>query len=502
MKTDDIHLEARVTEFLRRHSLLAPGIRLLVAASGGCDSTVLAHISARIIVAWKGVLTLATVHHGLRREAEDDVTFVRSLAAELGADFMLRRVDVPAVISRDGGTVQDVARRLRYRALEEMCDEAGATVILTAHHADDQAETLLAHFLRGAGPTGLTGIRPIRGRIARPLLTIRRHQLESWAGERGITWMHDASNESDQYRRNALRHHVLPAISAVCGDGWVHAVGGTARLYAMLGTFLDERCERLAGPAFDRQDESVLVREKSLNTSSEFEKLVVCRHALHELRRTEVTLNESLALLTLWECAAGTRQQLRGGVTAVREPEGLRLISAAEDHPPIDVSAGEAVRWGAWMLSSELLEGNAVAAVSAEAAPLAPLPGPCGDGEDARMLEAGEARKMRPAFTGAEPSVEYVDLDAVGEQWRLRQWTDEDRFEPLSFGRQKRVRDFLADRGIAHPRRRQIPVLEGSGGVFWICGVRLGQHAAVHRESTHIARLRYFRTEQDDTHDT
>lgn len=499
MKADDIHLDARVTEFLRHHSLLAPGVRLLVAASGGCDSTVLAHISARVMQSWKGALTLATVHHGLRAEAEGDVAFVRSLAAELGADFLLRRVDVPAVISRDGGTVQDVARRLRYRALEEMCDEAGATVILTAHHADDQAETLLAHFLRGAGPTGLTGIRPIRGRVARPLLAIRRHQLEAWAGERGITWMHDASNESDQYRRNALRHHVLPAISAVYGDGWVHAVGGTARLYAMLGTFLDERCEQLVGAAFERQDTSVMVREKCLNTSSEFEKLVVCRHALFELRRTDVTLNESLALLTLLDRAAGTRQQLRGGVTAVREAEGLRLISATDSHPPIEVSVGKAVRWGAWMLSSELLEGNAVAAINAEVASLACVSGHCGDDEDVSMPGPGEMRKMRRALTGAEPSVEYVDLDAVGAQWRLRQWTDEDRFEPLSFGREKRVGDFLADSGIAHPRRRQIPVLEGSGGIFWICGVRLGQHAAVQRESTHIARLRYFQTEQDDT---
>jgi tRNA(Ile)-lysidine synthase len=468
MRFADLHLDARVTEFLRHHSLLSPGVHLLVAASGGCDSTVLAHVSAAVVARWKGALTIATVHHGLREEADEDVVFVRSLAEELGAGFLSRRVEVPRTIETSGGTIQDVARRLRYDALEDMCTEAGATLILTAHHADDQAETLLAHFLRGAGPEGLTGIRPIRGRIVRPLLAVRRQQLEDWAVARGITWRHDASNESDKYRRNALRHHVLPAISTVCGGGWVQAVGSAARLYSMLGTFIEQRRRPLVAVSVQRETDSVMVREKCLNTSSEFEKLVVCRHALLEMRGTEVTLDESLKLLSVLEGPMGTRQHLRGGVTAFREVEGLRLVAATEERAPIEVSAGETVGWGDRMLTSE-------------------------------VFERAVAMEVAHSFTREDPAVEFVDLHATGVQWRLRRWLNTDHFEPLGFGREKRVRDFLADSGIKRAQRRHIPVLEGRCGIFWVCGVRLGQHAAVHRESTRIARLHFFRIEQDDS---
>ncbi len=481
------HLEARVTEFLRTHRLLDPGsessppdagetgadaagasergsTHLLVAASGGCDSTVLAHLAARIGNAWHCRVTLATVHHGLRPEADAEVAFVRALAGTLGTGFLVRHVDVHAEMRRSGSSVQDAARTLRYDALEEMCDEAGASVILTAHHADDQAETLLAHFLRGAGPDGLAGIRPLRGRIARPLLRSTQEEIHVWAETEGISWMHDASNDSDRYRRNALRHHVAPAITQVMGSGWVHALGDTARVFEMLSSSLLLRGAQLAEGRVLDEGESVLVRGNSLNDSTDFEKLTVCRYALRALRGTEATLEESLTLLRLLDADAGTTAQLRGGASAVVDHDGLHILPPAEARLPLSLLPGAEADWGHWHFTAEDLGTE------------------------------------RPGFAG-DAETELIDLDAVGVPWQLRQWTQDDRFEPLGFGREKNVGTFLADSGYPFARRRRIPVLAGPHGIIWICGVRLAQHAALRGDSRHIGRIRFSKTDKT-AHDT
>jgi tRNA(Ile)-lysidine synthase len=434
--------------------MLAPPTHFLIAASGGRDSTVLARVMMSVAASWKCSLTLASVHHGLRPEADKEIEFVRALAKQIDAGFVFRKADIKGEIRRNGGSVQEVARRLRYRALEEMCDEVGATLILTAHHAEDQAETLLAHFLRGAGPEGLSGIRQIIGRVARPFLSVTQQEIQDWAEAHSVEWMHDASNDSDEYRRNAMRHHISPAITSVFGPGWVQALGNNALLFTALSSFLNEQGSRLAERHIADDGDAIVVNGNSLNDSSEFEKLLVCRLALAELRGSEASLDESFILLRLLGTSPGDTTQLRGGVTAVREQERLRLLPPVEDHPPKEVVIGTAIRWGAWQLTVE---------------------------------EVGD---QRPEFSG-DPSEEFIDLDATGRRMQLRHWTVEDRFEPLNFDREKAVRTFLADSGFSLARRRRVPVLEGTNGIIWVCGVRLAQHAALRPESRRIGRLRY-----------
>lgn len=452
---------ARVVEFLRVHGLLRRGTtdaassHFLVAASGGRDSTVLARVMSRIAVDWDARLTLGTVHHGLREEADAEVRFVEHLATRLGAGFLSRRVDVHAELLRERGSIQAAARRLRYAALEDMRLEAGATVILTAHHAEDQAETLLAHFLRGAGPDGLTGIRAVHGAVARPLLGISTEDIAADAAAHQLEWMEDPSNATDAYRRNAIRHHISPAITQVFGPGWIRAVGDSARLHALLSDFLREQGNAWARDAIVVEGDDVLVRGISLNASSEFEKLMVCRLALQLLLNASPGLDASLDLLALTGSAVGATLQLRCGATARREAGGLRLSPAIRSHDAMDVRLGEHAHWDAWMFASE------------------------------------DLGTQRPEFD-ADPHTELVDLDIIGARWRLREWTNADRFEPLGSGREQGVGPFLAAQGLSRPRRERFPVLEGPSGIIWICGVRLAQSAALRTQSRHIGRLRFF----------
>lgn len=159
------------------------------------------------------------VHHGLSPHADQWLAHCEQASAALGAGFDHRRVTVAK--GRSG--VEQAARKLRYAALGDMCRAHGVRLLLTAHHLDDQAETVLLQLLRGSGPAGLSGMdtaNPAPGLLgdpalvmARPLLPASRADLETYAREHGIAWVDDESNRDPRYARNALRHHVMPALA-------------------------------------------------------------------------------------------------------------------------------------------------------------------------------------------------------------------------------------------------------------------------------------------------
>jgi tRNA(Ile)-lysidine synthase len=216
---DGVHRD--ISAFLRR-SGIGRGERLLVAASGGADSTAL--LLALCALGMR--LAVAHVHHGLRGGAADaDGEFVAALAARLGVPFHLARVDAAR---RDRRSPEARARELRYAALESLRGSAGCAWTATAHTLDDQAETVLMRALRGTSPLGLAAIESCDARrhLLRPLLGVRRQVLRDYLRARGASWREDASNSNLELPRNRLRAEVLPALERVQGD----AVAKLARL--------------------------------------------------------------------------------------------------------------------------------------------------------------------------------------------------------------------------------------------------------------------------------
>jgi tRNA(Ile)-lysidine synthase len=197
------------------------GHTVAVAASGGLDSTVLAHALGQGAGRGGFRVALAHVHHGLRGDdADADQAAVEALAEQLGVPCGVERIAPQTlregVSSRHRPTVQEAARWLRYAALGRLAARWGAQRIATGHHADDQAETVLLRLLRGSGPDGIGGIpeRSPDGRIVRPLLRLPRAALLAYAERAGLAWREDASNASERYPRNRLRRTWIPGLAA------------------------------------------------------------------------------------------------------------------------------------------------------------------------------------------------------------------------------------------------------------------------------------------------
>ena len=211
-------------DFIRKYELLPYGSRVLCAVSGGRDSVYLLH---RLLEWSKDLqLTVLAAHynHCLRgEESERDAQFVSSLCQSLDVPVFMGRGDVAKYAAENGLGVEEAARKLRYAFLEEIRESCGAEVIATAHHAEDQAETMLFQLARGSGTRGLSGIPPRRGNIVRPILMTTRREIDDYLLAHGISYVEDSTNEQDGYHRNVIRHHVMPVLQQINPSFSAHA---------------------------------------------------------------------------------------------------------------------------------------------------------------------------------------------------------------------------------------------------------------------------------------
>ena len=261
--------------------------RILCAVSGGADSMCLLHLlhsRGRDVVA-------AHFEHGIRgEESLRDAAFVQSWCREQGIPCVTGHGDVPAYARKKGMSLEEAARTLRYRFLEETAEAQSCDYIATAHNGDDNVETVLLNLTRGAGALGLRGIPARRGKIIRPLLGVSRREIEDYLKENAVPHVEDSRNQSDDYSRNRIRHRVTPVLREL-NPGLHVAVGRTARLLAQ-----DEDC--LSGLAQDFIDrfydgESLPTEELSALHGA------VASRVIRRLCRESLSMEQVEAVLTL-----------------------------------------------------------------------------------------------------------------------------------------------------------------------------------------------------------
>lgn len=217
---------------------------IAVAYSGGLDSSVLLWLAAAYARQHQVRIEAMHVHHGLSANADDWRVHCERVCRALGVALHVSTVSIRG----DGIGIEAAARSARYAALGQACRARNVPVLLTAHHEDDQAETVLLQLLRGAGVAGLSGMGDGEPRpallgagvlLARPLLDMPRAELEAIALQNGLQWVNDESNHDDRYRRNALRHQVLPVLEQAV-PGCAHRIARSARHLQSAQTLLDE----------------------------------------------------------------------------------------------------------------------------------------------------------------------------------------------------------------------------------------------------------------------
>ena len=289
---------------------------VVVGLSGGGDSVALLDAIVTLQES-RGVRAIAAhLDHGLRPDSADDAGFCRSLSERLGVTFRSAVADVRARAASERGGIEQAARRERYEFLYAVRRETGAAAIAVAHTRDDQAETLLLRLLRGAGATGLGGMRPRRGRIVRPLLGVSRAEVRAHLRARGLGWREDPTNTDLKRVRNRIRHELMPYLEARFNPALREGLARTAGLLADEAAHLRAEADALLDVIGHTEGDALVIDRMALGAAPAPVARVAVRQALARaggLGRIGAVHVEQILALARSAAPSGRRLPLPGG---------------------------------------------------------------------------------------------------------------------------------------------------------------------------------------------
>lgn len=317
------NIEREVLQFARDHHLWQKGSHILAAVSGGPDSLGLLVLLSRLREEEGICLGCCVVNHHLRPEASEEAEYVRKVCRELQVPFFRKDIDVLSWKRTHGGSIETIARELRYEALFEVMKEGHYDLLATAHHKDDQAETVLYHLIRGSGIHGLTGIHPKRGSMIRPLLGVTKKEITSYVTDLGFHPCHDATNDIPDTDRNKIRLEILPRIKMINPQA-VDALCRTADIVLAEDKWLDQEAERFMEQHALREEAVLFIRRK------EWKKLPLAL-ARRVIRRASVEVTGSGNVPDFEGMANMVRLGKEGKTGARASSKGMMLWVGEED---------------------------------------------------------------------------------------------------------------------------------------------------------------------------
>ena len=447
--------------FVEQHQLIRQHDYVLVAVSGGVDSVVLWHLVQRLGRSADLRLEMIHINHGLRGEhADRDQQFVEQLAKDAGVPIIWRRVDVPRFIANQNYSEEQGARLLRYRVFEWALKKTGADCLALGHQADDQAETVIDHFLRGSGVKGLSGMPIRRDKFIRPLLFATRKEIETYAKSNSLDYLIDATNIMVKYRRNRIRHELVPYLQ----QHFNPAIGDAARRTAQIMNQVELYLVEQARVALDtcliscKKNKIILDINSFLNYFTAIQKYILFlgleRAGLDRSILTGQKLDSILALAQ--RRSSETKFKLIGDWQVQVNQQQLVLLKEIVADFQIPV-AGDG--------SFDLLNGELKFSIE--------------------HIE----RDQLPTKFPDHKQAEYIDADKIEGRLIVRNFRTGDRFQPLNFNGEKKLSDFFIDLKIPLHQRKGIPLLVCDAGIIWIMGYQIDNRFKITGTTNHILKL-------------
>lgn len=412
-------------EFIRKHRLFTAEEPIMLAISGGLDSMVMLHLFI------DGGFTFGVAHANFKlrgEEADGDEQFVKSFCEARGIPFFTAAFDTNNYAEEKKISIQMAARELRYVWFRQLIKHEGYAKIATAHHADDQAETIFLNMVKGEGLNGLTGMPLNKRNVVRPILFATKENLEHYARNHHLKWREDSSNKEDNYQRNFIRHQIFPRIHKI-NPGLNESLLRTSEKAKGEMHLLKYGLDALKARFFT-QDGALLKISKAL--LAEFSEPAVLWRLLEEFG---FTLDQAENLLEAASQPGKFFLSQTHRLVVDREVFLVQPLGAQERLAPVLIRGEGAFKLGTLQLHGALTD--------------APL--------SANRNEA------------------WLDYTKLRFPLTWRPWKEGDRFMPLGMTNFKKVSDFLIDEKLSLPEKENVTVVESAGEIVWVVGLRIDE---------------------------
>jgi tRNA(Ile)-lysidine synthase len=419
----------------------------LIAVSGGIDSTVLCHLCHEAGFPF----SIAHCNFGLRgEESTRDEAFVTSLANKYQVPFYLNRFQTSAYAAMNKMSIQEAARKLRYEWFDDILKVNALKYLLTAHHLDDNIETVLMNFFKGTGISGLRGIQPKTGTIIRPLLFAKRSEIVSYAHENGLSWVDDSSNDESKYTRNYFRHNIIPAIEKVFPEA-INNVAQNIQRFSETEILYRQAVENHKKSLLDLKGDEVHIPVLKLLKSNPLHTLV------YEIIKDFGFNNKQVS-------------------------EVIRLLHS-ESGKYITSSTHRILRNRKWLVITPLKSENAQTVLIEKDHQVIFF-----DGCTLNIFYITDGISYSDDINEA-----VLDLQNVQFPLLLRKWKQGDYFYPLGMPKKKKLSRFFIDHKLSKVEKENVWVIESNKRIIWVVGLRIDDRFKVTSSTRNAIQLQLKR---------
>lgn len=435
-------------DFIESHHLIPARKKVLLAVSGGADSVVMAHLFAGKNIP----AAIAHCNFQLRGEESDaDERFVRNLGKQLQMPVHVERFNTLAEVDKRGGSIQMVARDLRFEWFEELMETGNYAVVAAAHHFDDQIETFFINLFRGTGISGLRSIVPQQGNVIHPMLFASRKQIEAFATSENIDYRTDTSNTSLKYQRNRIRHQLMPLIADLAPD-YSEAFRKNFELLRGTEKMLQDYAGQMESKLTYIREDHILIDKAGL---------------------TETATGEEWLSLYLSRF-------------------GFHIATAKKVWQALEATPGKIFNSG----SHRLLNDRAYLILEALI-----------EKEDEQLYITKETRELKKPLVmkfqkqpltseiviESDKNIAMLDYEKLEFPLQLRRWKQGDVFYPLGMKKKKKLSDFFIDNKLSLLDKEKVWLLTSANEIVWIAGQRIDHRFRITEKTRQIYHVELFK---------
>ncbi len=454
-------MQKKVFDYMNEHHMVESGDRIIAGVSGGADSVALFCLLEEFRSVMDYELCVVHVNHNLRgEEARRDAEFVEKLCRDRHVEYALYSYDVEKLARERHLGTEEAGRQVRMEAFARQKEIWRGTKFALAHHQNDLAETMLHHLCRGTGIRGLCGIQPVQGEKIRPLLCVKRQEIERYLEERQISYVWDSSNDSDDYTRNRIRHQLLPVMEAQINEQTISHMARTAEHLRQIDEYLMQQAGELL-----RRHERKAKGGFCLAEAFFQEEKVLQEYALLELmgrvcgQRKDITSLQVRQALKLREKPVGKYIELPRGCQVLRQYDGIFVGK------PLEPSGKNGKKTWELSVSQRLL-----------------------------LPEGSIQSRIFPYFGQEIPEKTYtkwLNYDKMGIMPQIRTRRVGDYLVVNHTGGRKKLKDYFIDCKIPKDKRDELLLVAIGSEILWVIGYRISEAYKVREDTKEVLELIY-----------